>query len=201
MAVPQKIVIGFLAALFVVTALPAAAADMEDLSLNPIPYKNENEDFQIIFPRGCGKLVTRANEPDLFGGEQWEDIIQVTYVFCDRYQKKGEGCSVTAVFNLHDKDNSMAGPKHVISRVEEALGAFGAKVVNQRPIQKDFGNEIIGEGVEVLARPEKGPGEIRILGLLVDGDIYILKAWNEQGGVWKNPDYITFFSSFQPWVE
>ena len=45
MAVPQKIVIGFLAALFVVTAQPAAAADMEDLSLNPIPYKNENEDF------------------------------------------------------------------------------------------------------------------------------------------------------------
>ena len=45
------------------------------------------------------------------------------------------------------------------------------------------------------------PGEVWIRGLLIDGDIYILTAWNNQGGVWDNPDYITFFNSFQPWVD
>ena len=38
-----------------------------------------------------------------------------------------------------------------------------------------------------------------IRGLLVEGDVYILAAWNKQGGVWGNPDYVDFFNSFQPW--
>ena len=46
-----------------------------------------------------------------------------------------------------------------------------------------------------------GSGEVWIRGLLVDGDIYILAAWNRRGGVWGNPDYIAFFNSFQPWVD
>ena len=201
MAVSRKIAIGFLAALLSVFTLPAAAAAPEELPLNPVPYANEGRDFQVMFPRGCGKLVTRANEPDLFGGQPWEDIIQVTHTYCDRYQKKGEGCSVTAIFNLHDEGNMMAGPEHVISRVEESLKTFGSKIVSQKVIKKDFGNEAIAEGVEVLAHQEKGPGEVWIRGLLIDGDIYILTAWKDQGGVLKNPDYIMFLNSFQPWVE
>ncbi len=201
MTVLQKIVTGFLAALFLVIALPAAGGDPENLSDEPVVYVNEGGDFQITFPGGCGKLVTRANEPDLFGGEDWDDIIQVTHAYCDRYRKKGEGCSVTATFNLHDKDGSIAGPEQIILRVEDSLSKFGAKVVSQQVIKKDFGNDIIAEGVEVMARPEEGPGEIWIRGLLIEGDVYIFAAWNEQGGVWKNPDYITFFNSFQPWTE
>ncbi len=201
MAVSRKIAIGFLAALLSVFTLPAAAAAPEELPLNPVPYANEGRDFQVMFTRGCGKLVTRANEPDLFGGQQWEDIIQVTHTYCDRYQTKGEGCSVTAIFNLHDEDNAMAGPEHVISRIEESLKSFGSKIVSQKGIKKDFGTEVIAEGVEVLAHQEKGSGEVWIRGLLIDGDIYILTAWKDQGGVLKNPDYIMFFNSFQPWVE
>ena len=201
MAISQKIVIGFLAALFLVIALPAAAVDPEKLTENPVVYTNEGEDFQVTFPGGCGKLVTRANEPDLMGGEQWEDIIQVSHTFCDRYQNKGEGCSVTAIFNLHGEDNSMAGPEHVISRIENSLSSFGANIVSQQSIQKDFGNEIIVEGTEVFAKPEEGPGEVWIRGLLVDGDIYIFNAWSNKGGLWKNPDYTMFFNSFQPWVD
>jgi hypothetical protein len=163
MAVLQKIMTGSLAALFLVIALPAAGDGPDNLSDDPVVYTNEGEDFQITFPSGCGKLVTRANEPDLFGGEEWDDIIQVTHAYCDRYREKGEGCSVTATFNLHDKDGSIAGPGH--------------------------------------AQPEEGPGEIWIRGLLIEGDVYIFAAWNEQGGVWKNPDYIMFFNSFQPWTE
>jgi len=214
----RKTVAGYLAALFLVLALPAAASDPareqadspaqdaisgipEELSKDPVLYTNENGDFQIEFPGGCGKLVTRANEPDLFGGEKWEDIIQVNHVYCDRFQEKGEGCSVTAVYNVHGEDGSMAGPEHVISRVEEVLSEFGAHIVSQKVVKKDFGNGIIAEGVEVMAKPEKGSGEVWIRGLLTDGDIYILAAWNNRGGVWGIPDYISFFSSFQPWTE
>jgi len=172
-----------------------------NLSVKPVTYQNEGGDFQIIFPAGCAKLVTRSNEPDLFGGEQWDEIIQVNYVFCDRYQETGEGCSVTATFNLHSEDGSIAGSEQVIPRVEAILAQYGAEVVSQKAIMKEFGNGTMIEGVEVLARPGMGSGEVWVRGLLVEGDIYILTAWNIEGGVWKNPDYIAFFNSFQPWTD
>ena len=214
----RKILTGYLAALCLVLTLPAVASDParekvdspaqddpsgipEELSQDPVLFSNENGDFQILFPGGCGKIVTRANEPDLFGGEQWQDIIQVSHAYCDRFQEKGEGCSVTAVFNVQGEDELMAGPEHVISRVEGVLSEFGANVVSQKAIKKDFGNGIVVEGVEVMAKPEKGPGEVWVRGLLTDGDIYILAAWNKRGGLWGNPDYVSFFSSFQPWTE
>jgi hypothetical protein len=209
---------GKLAALILVFALPAVASDpastqepppvadsaggaSEVLSEDPFLFANQGQDFQILFPGGCGKVVTRYNEPDLYGGQEWDEIIQVNHVYCDRYQEKGEGCSVTATFNLHSADGGMAGPEHVISRVEEMLGEFGASVVKQKALRKDFGEGVIAEGVEVWANDAKGPGQVWIRGLLVDGDIYILAAWNKQGGVWGNPDYIAFFNSFQPWVD
>jgi hypothetical protein len=222
----KKILVPFAATLFLVIALPVVASGSDNdpdndpartpvaqapvgpvkeeptnLSPNPVVYQNEGGDFQVVFPGGCGRLVTRSNEPDLFGGEQWDDIIQVSHVFCDRYQKAGEGCSVTATFNLQSKDGSIAGPEQVTPRVEATLAEYGANIVSQTTIQKEFENGVVIEGVEVLARPEMGKGEVWIRGLLVEGDIYILTAWNNQGGVWKNPDYITFFNSFQPWTD
>lgn len=175
--------------------------EMENLSVKPQIYSNENGDFQVTFPAGCAKLVTRANEPDLFGGEEWDDIVQVTYVYCDRYQVEGQGCSVKATFNLHGDDGAMAGPQNVVSRVENALKHFRANVVKQEAISKTFPNGVLVEGVEILAKPEGRPGEVWVRGFLVEGDIYILTAWNNQGGLWKDPEYMTFFNSFQPWVD
>ncbi len=175
--------------------------DPDNLSVNQVVYTNEGGDFKITFPRGCGKLVTRANEPDLFAGEQWDDIVQVSYVYCDRFQKEGEGCSVKSTFNLHGEDGEMAGPEHVVSRVESALKHFQAVIVKQEAVQKQFENGILVEGVEILAKPENSKGEVWIRGLLVQGDVYILTAWKDQGGLWEDPEYITFFNSFQPWTE
>jgi len=179
----------------------AVGGEPDNLSVNPVVYINEGGDFQITFPRGCGKLVTRANEPDLFAGEEWDDIVQVSYVFCDRFQKEGEGCSVKSTFNLHDKDGDMAGPEQVVPRVESALKHFQASIVKQESVKKQFENGIQVEGVEILARPENSKGEVWIRGLLVEGDIYILTAWKDQGGLWKDPEYMMFFNSFQPWTE
>ena len=55
--------------------------DPENLSWEPVTYQHENGEFEVVFPGGCGKLISRANEPVLFGGETGDDIVQVTYVF------------------------------------------------------------------------------------------------------------------------
>jgi hypothetical protein len=175
--------------------------DPENLSVVPVKYQHETGEFQVVFPGGCGKLITRANEPDLFGGEAWDDIVQVTHVFCDRWQEEGEGCFVMATLNLHRADGTMAGPENVVIGIEGILKEYGVKVTNQRVIKRDFGDGYLAEGVEVYARPEMGPGEFWARGLLINGDIYILAAWNQEGGVWKNAEYIAFFNSFQPWTE
>ena len=175
--------------------------DPENLSLEPVTYQHENGEFQVVFPGGCGKLITRANEPDLFGGETWDDIVQVTYVFCDRWQTEGEGCFVMATYNLQREDGTMAGPENVVTGIQNTLMEYGVKVTNQRVIKNDFGEGYYAEGVEVQARPDTGPGEFWARGFLINGDIYILAAWNQEGGLWKDADYAAFFNSFLPWTE
>lgn len=210
MAPGNKILTAILAMFWLAAYLPVFASDppigpvpdeVADFSTAPVLFVSDNEDFQIVFPGGCGKLVARSNEPDLFGGETWDDIIQVTFVFCDRYQVEGEGCSINATFNMPGNDGAMAGPPQVVELVESSLREFGAKVVNQRSIKKEFVNGIVVEGVELFGKSELNQGEVWIRGLLSEGDIYVLTAWNNQGGVWNNPDYLEFFNSFQPWVE
>ena len=204
-----------LATLLLGYALPAAASDParaqgkeepfldepDNLSVNPVIYQHENGEFQVVFPGGCGKLVTRSNEPDLFGGEKWDEIVQVTYVFCDRYQENGEGCSVNATFNLKGDDGGMAGPPQVISRIEAVLQEYGVQVVSQKALKKDFGDGIVAEGVDVRAKAVDRPGEVWIRGLLINGDVYVLAAWKEDGGIWGDPEYTAFFNSFQPWTD
>jgi hypothetical protein len=95
----------------------------------------------------------------------------------------------------------MAGPEHVVTRVQEILAEYGAKVISQEVIKREYDNGIFIEGVEVKAKPEMGNGEVWVRGLIAEGDIYILTAWDLKGGVWENPAYITFFDSFQPWTD
>jgi hypothetical protein len=210
MAPGNRILMAILAVFWLGAALPAAATDPaqspvqaepDDLSLGPVTFVNDSQDFRIIFPGGCGKLVAKSNQPDLWGGQKWDEIIQVTMVYCDRYQKEGEGCSANATFNMIGEDGTMAGSPQVIKLVEDTLKEFGAKIVNQRPIKKEYENGIVVEGVEIFAQAALGKGEVWIRGLLSEGDIYILSAWNDQGGLWNNPDYLAFFNSFQPWVD
>ena len=179
----------------------SALPDTETLSRKPIHFVSKNEQFQATFPSGCGKIYSRKNEPDLFAGEDYDDIVLVEFASCDRYQEKGEGVSISATFNYHDKEGNMAGPDQVVRRVEEALGKFGAMIVEQKPVQRDYGDQIVAEGVRVFALGTDGKGEVVIMGLLSDGDIYVLSAWNVNGGLMKDPEIRTFFDSFRPFVE
>lgn len=173
----------------------------ESFSRKPVNYEAESGQFQVTFPTGCGKLFVRANEPDLFAGETQDDIILVEFVSCDRYQEKGEGYSITGTYNYHDKYGEMAGPDEVVRRVEEALSNFGAQIVEQKPIRRDFGQERVAEGVRVTAVGAEGNGEVLIFGLLVDGDLYVMSAWNTAGGLMEDPEAVAFFDSFRPFVE
>ena len=46
-----------------------------ELSDKPVPYVSANQEFQLTFPSGCAELHSRVNEPDLFGGETYDDIV------------------------------------------------------------------------------------------------------------------------------
>lgn len=172
-----------------------------ELSGKPVPYVSPNQDFQLTFPSGCGELHSRVNEPDLFGGETYDDIVNVQYTYCDRHQAKGEGCSITAVFNWHDQDGNPAGPAQVVKRVQDTLRPFGVKVEAQREVRRVYNEDYVVEGVDVRAVAPEGDGEVRVMGLLSDGDMYILTAWNNAGGLAEDPEMTLFFDSFQPFVE
>ena len=172
-----------------------------ELSDKPVPYVSANQEFQLTFPSGCAELHSRVNEPDLFGGETYDDIVNVQYIYCDRFQEKGEGCSITAVFNWHDQDGEPAGPAQVVKRVQDTLRSFGVKVVAQREVQRTYNENYAVEGVDVRARAPEGDGEVRVMGLLSFGDIYILAAWNNEGGLDEDAEMTLFFDSFQPFVE
>lgn len=178
-----------------------AKTDLADKVYDPEYYQGENGEYEAYFPGYCAKIVTRMNEPDLFGGETWDDIVQVQYVYCDHPKIQGEGCSLTAIYNVHNEDGSMAGPDNVVLGIEDLMKKYGVRKVDQSFIKKDFGLGVVAEGVEVRARPETGNGEFLVRGLLVLGDIYLLAAWNQSGGIWDNPEYLAFFNSFRPGTE
>jgi hypothetical protein len=175
--------------------------DGTTLSENPVLYTSESDDFQVVFPGGCGQLNVRTNEPDLWGGETFDDIVQVQYVYCDRNQEQGEGCSITGIYNWHDQDGIPAGPDQVVRRVRETLAKFGAEVVSQNGVKRRYNDFYAVEGLDVQAKAPEGPGEIRVMGLLSDGDVYVLAAWNIEGGLTADEQMTGFFNSFQPFVD
>lgn len=175
--------------------------DGTELSTNPVLYKSETDDFQVVFPGGCGQLNVRTNEPDLWGGETLDDIVQVQYVYCDREQEQGEGCSITGIYNWHDQDGNPAGPDQVVRRVRETLAKFGAEVTAQQAVKRKYNEFYAVEGVDVRAKAPEGPGEIRVMGLLSAGDVYVLAAWNIEGGLTADEQMMGFFHSFQPFVD
>jgi hypothetical protein len=205
---PRELIAAVVLVLAVGAALPPAAQEAPPArpeeappSTNPFAYTSPDEEFTVVFPSGCSKLVSRANEPDLYEGQRLDETILVQFVTCDRYEEKGEGCSVRATLNWHDRQGNPGDPSLVIKQVEETLETFGVQVVNQNPVRKDFGKNRVIEGVDVQAANPGHEGEVWIRGLLIGGDVFILTAWNLQGGLWNNPEYQAFFDSFQPFVE
>jgi hypothetical protein len=158
-------------------------------------YYSMEGDFRVTWPSGCGSLTTRTpQESGLKGaGAQQEYPMSV---FCDRHGEKGEGCSVLVVFNARSSAGDPAGPPEVLTRLRAKLQSFGADIVRQQPLAKDFGNGIKAEGIDILAAQPGGSGQVWLRGFLIGSDIFIMSAWDLGGELWSDPEYATFFNSF-----
>ena len=167
----------------------------EDNPISPqdesFSFSSEEGDFRVRWPSGCSQVKTRSRQVDDDAQEQ------PVIVYCDRNGEKGEGCSVTALFNI----SGGGSPEMVMDRMMKVLGGFGASITNQKPLRKEFEGGFVVEGLDVLASPSSGAGQVWVRGLLVGGDIYLLSAWDQAGEVAHDPEYIAFFESFQPGAE
>jgi hypothetical protein len=178
----------------------AEGSNLGGLSMNPQNHSSVEGDFRIIFPGGCGKLVTRIpadDAPDVDG----MPAIQVIYTFCDRYQKKGEGCSVASYFNVTSEDGGYPGPDQVTERIITSLKLLNATIKEQAPVRKELPDGTVMEGLDVRAADASEEATVWVRGILYEGDIYIMTAWKKDGNLWYDEDYITFFNSFLPGAE
>lgn len=195
-----------LVVLILLLAFAASAQDFQNDPDNPIVEKQEpyayvsaEGEFRITWPGGCGKLRRRNSIPDPEADPF--DVVTVSHVSCERHGEEGTGCSVTSIFNQLSVDGGIAGPAEVVDRIEEALEKFGVRVVDQTPIVKELPSGEKIEGLDVRAVDTRNVGEVWLRGLLFNGDIYLVAAWNMAGGVWEDPQYQEFFATFQPGVE
>lgn len=179
--------------------MPGVSGD-PDNPITPLDRAHEfaslEGDFRVIFPSGCGSVTTRTLDQGTTGIDVFEEEYPLS-VFCDRNGEMGEGCSVVVFFNGKTAEGDPAGPAEVMARMSSKLASYGARIVHQQPLQKDFGDGVLAEGLDVLAAQEGGSGQVWLRGFLIGSDIYIMSAWDLGGNVFNNPDYQTFFNSFQ----
>jgi len=177
---------------------PAKSADNPlTLGRDPVNFSSKEGDFRITFPSGCGKMVTRIPSEELPDVDGIPAVL-ITTTFCDRYQEKGEGCSVSSHFNVTSADGGYPESEQVIERVVRALEGMKAAIKKQTHLRKELPDGTIIEGLDVLAADSAGVGQVWVRGLLYEGDIFIISAWKNTGGLWDDPAYLTFFNSFQP---
>ncbi len=166
-------------------------------------YKSDIGRFQVLMPGGCAKVHRRLNGDDdqELEDDTGQDAVQVLVVSCDRFARKGQGCSVTAIFNLTDGKGGDPGSDQVLRQVRKVLKRFGAEVRKQSPVAKEFSGGQKVEGIDVRAVQPGSRGELWVRGLLSGPDIYLLTAWNIEGGLWQDREYQDFFNSFAPSTE
>ncbi len=169
------------------------------LLTKPYEYTSQDGQFKVTWPSGCGQVVRRQSVPD--PDVDPFDRVDVYTVYCDQNGQQGRGCAVTAIFNLKGKDGGMPGPQDVVSRMEEHMKELGVQVIKQAPLGRELPDGSKIEGLDILAAEPHGAGQAWLRGLLYDGTVYLLSAWNKQGGLWDDSEYVTFFNSFEPLVE
>ena len=167
-----------------------------ELITEPYEYVSDKGEFKVTWPSGCGELTRRekVNDPDV---DPFDEVF-VYSVYCDQRGQHGVGCAVMAVFNLKDADGEPAGPQDVVKRLEEHMKLLGVNVEKQQPIRRAMPDGTVVEGLEIRAREPEGAGEAWMRGLLHQGDVFLLSAWNMEGGLFNDPEFLTFFNSFEP---
>ena len=167
-----------------------------ELITEPYEYVSQKGEFKVTWPSGCGELRRRENDgnPDV---DPFERVV-IFNVYCDQNGQHGVGCQVTAVFNLQGEDGAPAGPPQVVREMEEQMKTLGVNIERQQPIRREMPDGTVVEGLEILAREPEGSGEAWLRGLIHEGDVFLLSAWNMSGGLFADPEYQAFFNSFEP---
>ena len=185
--------------------MPAALAQEEQIQVevnegprperSAVTFRSPEDDFTVDFPEGCDRI--RATAPSMTQQQDSLSEQDVLYAYCDRGKEPGQGASVTVFYAMTAEDGRSAGPADVVELIGKALVAKGVQVVHQTEIEKEFPGGALAEGTDIFAQEPGGAGQVWIRGLLVDGVIYLLEAWNQAGGLWEDPDYQNFFNSFK----
>jgi len=140
--------------------------------------------FSIYWPGGCGQLLESSSEGAT------DNAAKEQIYTCEH--STGIGFSVRHYHRAQTRDGLPASPVFVVDLVEHQMKRYGVRPDRQRPLE---GGAI--QGVEVHGVDPAGSGEVWIRGLLVGTEVYILKAWSNQGGLFENVEAADFFHSFQ----
>ncbi len=140
--------------------------------------------FSIYWPAGCGRLRESLSDGVTPHAAQ-EQIYN-----CE--PEPGRGFSVRHYHRAQTEDGSAASPRFVVDLVEQQMKRYGVTTKRQRPLE---GGTI--QGVEVQGVHPAGAGEVWIRGLLIGAEVYVLTAWNDQGGLFDDVDVADFFHSFR----
>lgn len=171
------------------------ANDGSQIEQHAVGYHSPEGDFTVDFPDGCERI--RSTSPTMSRRLDSTSEQNILYAYCDRGGQTGQGASVKAFYAVTAEDGRTAGPKEVVERISKALAAKGVQVAREMEVKKEFSGGMVAEGVDVFAQEPGGAGQVWIRGLLVDGVIYLLEAWNQAGGLWEDPAYQSFFNSFK----
>ena len=166
----------------------AATADTTAPTLTTEGYLNSfvEADFRIYLPAGCGGLSEQISNGATPRAER-----EFIYT-CDRDGAMGSGVRIRVYKQAHDEDGAPPNPRMVTELVKNHLRNSGTRILRQRPLSA------AGiEGVDVQAGEDGGPGETWVRGLLAGSDIFILIAWDKEGGLYENPEIADFFASFR----
>ena len=181
------------------SSAPGLEVEENSVSLGegPVEFVSSDGEYRVTFPPGCGKIVSKV--PRWEGTDPAGKSVVMTYIsYCDRFGQKGEGCSVTAFFNVTDENGGPAGPAQVVERIERMLETMKLPLLRQQPVGRTLADGTRVQGVDVLAGDQSGAAQGWVRGLLYNETIYLLTAWKNEGELARDPDFITFFQSFEP---
>lgn len=166
--------------------------DLTESLSDPTEYDCPEGQFGIIFPAGCSRIHSKS--PTVESGEK----VPVVYVYCDRYNKQGEGYSVNAWMDLVGADGGNPGMAELEVKVKEALSKLGLVVVKQLPLSHEFPSGIKMEGMDLLTRSQDSVGQAWLRGWIVGDRVYLISAWRSSGDLLGQAGLKEYFNSFQP---
>ena len=166
----------------------AAARNVLTDKIGEVAYTSEEGEFRVVWPDGCSRIRVRTQVDPASGDPS--DLL-TAHIFCDRKERKNEGCSVTAYFKKRGESGGPPDPPMVIDLCKSVMQNFGVDIVNQKPIRRGQ-----MEGIQLQCQEPGDVGQVWVEGLLQGEKIYILMAWKGSGDMFADTDFNRFFASF-----